>query len=236
MLVLVLLAFLFTPSLATFGPTVTANWAGQFPYVVNFQNPSSTVERTVTGLVLSSKMALVYQFLTPATINLFTMTDYALGVHSVVKLVGTAAGIYNVVKTCKAFGPARFNLTASEFYTFSADTSDAAVIFFHNNALLSKSTTALSDANCDAALSAGISANQACVATDSTPGICTTYIKDAATYEWTAALVVQGRVQGFLSRGNCNMAGDNILPTQFDKIVVRRQDILGISGIVVDNP
>ncbi|XP_059473903.1 uncharacterized protein LOC132195741 [Neocloeon triangulifer] len=184
-------------------------------------------------MVLSA--APYYNAMNAAT---YLMTDVDLKVHTVAKLVG-AHSSFHVFKTCQPFGEARFNLTISEFVTFDASNTDAAIIFFAGNSLKSKSTTTLSDADCDTQLAVGASDIGACIEQDTTAGICSTYYMDnydTTTFQRVPLLVVNGRVQAFCSSVNCDSKLDNDDPGYFFKMSFNRQSILNIEGIVVDNP
>ncbi|XP_059473900.1 uncharacterized protein LOC132195737 [Neocloeon triangulifer] len=238
-LVLILLASLSQTTLATFGPTVTANWAGQFPYVVKLQSSADAIEMTIPALVVSQKMVLAEPSLfNPNSPTSYTMTSHNMQVRPVAIMVSYVSN-FVVLKTCKPFGSERFNLTLSEFFNYQADNTDAAIIFFEGNSLKSKSTTALSDTSCDSTFGADYTDYNTCIAQDTTDDICKTYYTDDyyfATYVREPLLVVNGRVQGFMFSANCDSYHDNSEKTQFRKIDKFRSYILGITGIVVDNP
>ncbi|XP_059473819.1 uncharacterized protein LOC132195675 isoform X2 [Neocloeon triangulifer] len=229
----------YNATLATFGPTVDADWAGQFPYIAKLETPSDPIDITTPALVVSQKMVVASSELfhsnSPAS---YTMTDHNLEVHQVARLVWIDDK-FVVVKTCKPFGSGRFNLTLSEFFDYQADDPDAAIIFFQADSLKSKSTTVLSDATCDSTFGSGYSGFNTCIAQDTTANICATYYTDSLivpTFVHKLLLVVQGRVQATLRNASCDASNSNFRQTQFRKIDKFRTNILRIAGIVVDNP
>ncbi|XP_059473902.1 uncharacterized protein LOC132195740 [Neocloeon triangulifer] len=237
-------ALLWPTSLATFGPTVDADWSGTFPYVVRLgYSPPFAKDYTSMGMVVSAKIVIIGEWALSTQITNdpkdYVLTDYTLEKRPMARIIGLASPAIFVTKVCKPFGPARFNLTQAEFFDYAANSDNAAIIFFQFNTLKSMSTQVLSDTNCNAVYP-GKAPTTACIRRDTTPGICRAYLRDAwntgTTYIHGPSLVVNNRVQGAIKLAQCSDPGlDNTKETTFYKFDAYRSAILGVDGAVVDN-
>ncbi|XP_059470802.1 uncharacterized protein LOC132193881 [Neocloeon triangulifer] len=178
-------------------------------------------------------MVLVGGYEDPSDTPAIRLTDYKLQVHPVAKTVSFSEP-FAVLKTCVPFGPARFNLTESEFFDFQADNTDAAIIYFEGNSLKSKSTTVKDSTICNLYSEFG-----ACITQDETIDICKMYYTDSyyyPTFVREPALVVNGRVQGTMLDPSCNEYDDNSNKGWFYRISAFRTDILSMPEVIIDNP